>query len=69
MDEITKLIISMGPGGVLAAIMFYLFRDERIERRSLQSERNQEIREGIRADMVLADALKELKNTILERRG
>ena len=55
-------------GNLLAVLLFYLYLEERKERRALQSERKQEMVESLTKDTQMIEALKELKQS-LERKG
>lgn len=37
MEDLLKTLVGLGPGGVIAAFMFYMWKDERAERRELQT--------------------------------
>ena len=38
MEDLAKTLLGLGPGGVIAAFMFYMWKDERAERRELQGK-------------------------------
>lgn len=64
MDELAHALIGMGPGGVLAGIMFYFLREERAERRDLQKECTQMLRDKIASDNDLASALDKVADRV-----
>ena len=55
-------------GNLIAVLLFYLYLEERKERRALQSERKDEMMEGLKKDIQIIETLKELKQS-LERKG
>lgn len=64
MDEALKILIGMGPGGIIAAFMFYQWREERSERRELQRENSTMLREKIQSDNILAVAVEKIADKV-----
>lgn len=65
MDEVFKSLLALGPGGVVAGLMFYLWKEERAERRELSVKVIQITTDAIEAErdmtngfMALASKLK-----------
>lgn len=38
MEDLAKTLLGLGPGGVIAGFIFYMWKDERAERRELQGK-------------------------------
>lgn len=55
-----KALIGLGPGGIVAALCFYLYRDERTERRELQSANTKLLEQTIESRQILAAALEKI---------
>lgn len=64
MDEALKILVGMGPGGIIAAFMFYQWREERSERRELQRENTSMLREKIQSDNALALAVEKIADKV-----
>lgn len=59
-----KSLVALGPGGVVAAVMFFLWRDERSERRDLAKDNVQLLRDKITSDNTMAIALDKIADRI-----
>ena len=64
MDDLMKALIGLGPGGIMAGLMFWLWRDERTERRDLQRDNTQLLRDKIVSDNSLAASLEKLADKV-----
>lgn len=64
MDEALKILVGMGPGGLIAAFMFYQWREERAERRELQRENTVMLRDKIQSDNALAQAVEKIADKV-----
>ena len=60
MEEIFKALVALGPGGVIAAIMAYLWREERVERRELGGKVMQITADAIEAEKDMTAAMQAL---------
>lgn len=58
--DLLKALAGLGPGGIVAGICFYLYRDERAERRELQSANTKLLEQTIESRQVLAAALEKI---------
>jgi hypothetical protein len=56
-SDLMKTLLGLGPGGVIAGFMFYQWREERSERRSLQDANTQLLRDKITSDNALTSVL------------
>jgi hypothetical protein len=63
-SDLTKTLIGLGPGGLMAGLMFYLYRDEKAERRDLQQSSVQLLRDKITSDNALAAALDKIADRV-----
>ena len=57
MDEVVKALVAMGPGGIVAGVMFFLWRDERTERRELTLKLLEVQAEAIEAENSMTKAI------------
>lgn len=57
MDTLLPELVAMGPAGVVAAILGFLYWQERKERMSLHTERREEMKEMFGVVQTLRDAL------------
>ena len=67
-DDILRTLLTLGPGGLVAAVMTYLWSQERSERRETQSQLNELGRRSIEADFTVAkslDGLTSAMNTVM----
>lgn len=62
--ELLKGLLATGPGGLVAAFAFYNWREERAERRELQSQNVQLLRDKITSDNAMAVALDKLAERV-----
>ena len=63
-SDLLKTLLGLGPGGVIAGFMFYQWREERAERRSLQDANTQLLRDKITSDNVLASAIEKIADKV-----
>ena len=56
-SDLLKTLLGLGPGGIIAGFMFYQWREERSERRKLQDDNIQLLRDKIASDNALASVL------------
>lgn len=64
MEDLVKSLIAMGPGGIVAGFMFFLWRDERAERREISAKLLQVLGDTIEAENTMTNALTALANKI-----
>lgn len=64
MEELLKALLALGPGGVVAGVMFYLWRDERAERRETSVKLMQVLGDSIEAENGMTNALNALSSRI-----
>lgn len=57
MEDILKSLIALGPGGIVAGLMFYLWKEERSERRELAARALQIATDAIEAEKDMTAAL------------
>lgn len=60
MEEIAKSLLALGPGGIVGAVMWWFWREERTERRDLVSKLIQQNVESITAEKDMTAALSAL---------
>ncbi len=64
MEEILKGLLALGPGGLIAAICFWFYVQERTERRELGAKLMQLIADGIEAEKDMTAALGTLSSKL-----
>jgi hypothetical protein len=62
--DLLKALVGVGPGGIVAGVMFLLWRDERIERRDLQGQVTQLLKDTISSRLELANSLEKISSKI-----
>ena len=62
--DLLKTLIGLGPGGAIAGFLFYLWRDERSERRELQGKVMGLLVESTSAEKDMTKALEALSGRI-----
>ena len=63
-SDLTKTLIGLGPGGVIATFMFYMWKDERAERRELQTKVMNMVVDSTEAEKDMTKALEALAGKI-----
>ena len=64
MDEMLKALLALGPGGLVAGLMFFLWKEERAERREHAAAIRQIAKEAIEAENDMTTALNTLSAKI-----
>lgn len=64
LTDLLKAMIGLGPGGIVAAVCFYLYRDERAERREAQAANTKLLEQTIESRQVLATALEKIASKV-----
>ena len=64
MEELLKALLSLGPAGLVAGILFYFLNEERKERRDLQHTVTQLMKDKIASDNELANGLERLSDKL-----
>lgn len=62
--DLLKTLIGLGPGGAIAGLLFYLWKDERTERRELQGRVMGLLVESTEAEKDMTKALEALSGKI-----
>lgn len=63
-SSLFQTLAGLGTGGILAAVFAYLWRDERTERRDVQKDNVQLLRDKIISDNALASALDKIADRV-----
>ncbi len=64
MDDLLKALIGLGPGGIMAGLCFYLYRDEKTERRTLQDAYTKLLERTIDSNHALATVLEKIADKV-----
>jgi hypothetical protein len=64
LSQFLTTLIGLGPGGVIAAMSYFSWREERAERRALQEQVSKLIELKIQSDNALATALEKLAEKV-----
>ena len=64
MDDMLKALLALGPGGIVAGLMFFLWKTERDERREHATAIRQIAKEAIEAENDMTNALNALSTKI-----
>lgn len=67
LGDLFKTLLSLGPGGLIAALTYYNWREERDERRKLQDQNTKLLEAKIESDNALANALEKLAEKVTAR--
>lgn len=67
LNQFLTTLIGLGPGGVIAAMTYFNWREERAERRALQDQVTKLIEAKIESDNALANALEKLAEKVTAR--
>lgn len=63
-SDLLRTLLGLGPGGVVAGFLFYLWKDERSERRDLQAKVMGLLVESTEAEKDMTKALESLSGKI-----
>lgn len=69
LPDIGKALIAMGPGGVFGAIMWWMWKGERDERRDLQTQLIALGKASIEGDMKVADSIVGIRQEMIAGRA
>lgn len=69
LPDLGKALIGLGPGGVFGAIMWWMWKGERDERRDLQEKLFVIGKTSIEGDMKVADAINGIRQEMIAGRA